>query len=269
MLSVVCVCGILGAVPFGAAEFAFAGTRLAQEGILPPDATHRVLSRGDFRIDITEKPDPLKPIRTRTEDEQRRLDAVAWFMKGRFLEAREEFKAALEAYEKAVQLDPNAAEVYRSLIPLAFGLNESELGMKYALKAVELTPDDFQLLQRIGIQLATKERVPEALKLLEQASRSNKLDRQTGQYVGIMRDLAILYLITGQFSSFLLVPQIANVLICFCFHHFYIFILKNFHNQQVQSIVLLQQCPTQWLLLLFCLHLPILLRIRPMHWQLK
>lgn len=145
-----------------------------------------------------EQPEKFKPARERDADGQKRIDAMGWFMKGRFLEQREEFKAALEAYEKAVQIDPGAVEVYRALIPLAFGLNEADKAMNYALKAVELTPDDFLLLQRVGIHLATKDKVPEAIRLIEQAARSTKLDRLSGQYVAIMRDLAFLYLITGQ-----------------------------------------------------------------------
>lgn len=180
---------------------AMAARRVAQETGFPADATHRLLRRSEFRLDVAEPPEQaekFKPIRDRDADGQKRLDAMGWFMKGRFLEQREDFKAALEAYEKAIQIDPNAAEIYRALIPLAFGLNESDKAMRYALKAVELTPDDFLLLQRVGIHLATKEKVPEALRLIEQASRSAKLDKLSGQYVAIMRDLAFLYLITGQ-----------------------------------------------------------------------
>ncbi len=175
-----------------------AAQRVAQETTFPADTTPRIFGRTDFRVDIIDRPEPLTPIRARTDVEQRRLDAVAWFMKGRFLESREEFKAALEAYEKAVELDPNAVEVYRALIPLAFGINEADTAIKYALKAVELSPDDHLLLQRVGIHLATKEKVPEAIKLLEQASRSNKLDRNSSQFVAVMRDLGFLYLMTGQ-----------------------------------------------------------------------
>lgn len=171
---------------------------VAQERLAPNDGLHRLSMRGDFQLDLPDIPEKLQPKQGRTVDEQRRIDGLAWFMKGRFLESREEFKAALEAYEQAIAVDPNASEVYRLLIPLAFGLNENDKAIKYALKAIELTPDDFQMLQRVGIHLATKERVPEALKLLEQAAKSAKLDRLSGQYVAIMRDLAFLYLVTGQ-----------------------------------------------------------------------
>lgn len=180
---------------------ASATRQLAQEEFAPSDATHRLFRRSDFRLDVAqppEQPEKFKPARERDADGQKRIDAMGWFMKGRFLEQREEFKAALEAYEKAVQIDPGAVEVYRALIPLAFGLNEADKAMNYALKAVELTPDDFLLLQRVGIHLATKDKVPEAIRLIEQAARSTKLDRLSGQYVAIMRDLAFLYLITGQ-----------------------------------------------------------------------
>jgi tetratricopeptide (TPR) repeat protein len=197
-LWIVVLCGI-----FGTALPAWAARRLAQEAA-PVDPFHRTLNRGDVRLDVAEPPDrpeKLQPVRGRDTDSQKRIDAMAWFMKGRFLEQREEFKAALEAYEKAVQIDPSAVEVYRALIPLALGLNESDKVLNHALKAIELTPDDAALLQRIAILMATKDKLPEALKLMERASQSTKLDRLSGQYVAIMRDLATLYLIAGQLEK--------------------------------------------------------------------
>ena len=202
MLGLIGVCGVLFDILVGTSASAFAAGSVAQDRTLPSVPAHGIFLRGaDFRVDIVESPERLVPIKARTPDQQKRLDSVSWFMKGRFLEQREEFKAALDAYEKAVELNPNAVEVYRALIPLAFGLNDAELATKYALKAIELTPDDFQLLQRIGIHLATKQKIPDAIKLLDQASRSNKLDRQSGQYVKIMRDLGILQLIAGQIEK--------------------------------------------------------------------
>ena len=192
----------LGGLIFSTAP-AWASRRLAQE-TAPADPAHRLLIRGDFRLDVAEppeRPEKLQPLRGRDADAQRRIDAMAWFMKGRFLEQREEFKAALEAYEKAVQIDPSAVEVYRALIPLALGLNESDKVLNHALKAIELTPDDAPLLQRIAILMATKDKLPEALKLMERASQSTKLDKLSGQYVAIMRDLATLYLISGQIDK--------------------------------------------------------------------
>lgn len=195
--------GVCAGMALSATTVAWGATQVAQDAEPIPQANpaHRLLGRGDFRIDVAEPPEKFKPQRERTADEQRKLDSVAWFLKGRFLEQREEFKAALDAYEKSIELNPNAVQVYQTLIPLAFGLNESDLAIKYALKAVELSPDDFQMLQRVGIQLAAKQRVPEALKLMEQAARSNRLDRQSGQFVLIMRDLGLLHLITGQFEK--------------------------------------------------------------------
>ena len=75
----------------------FAGS-FAQEKSPPPDSNHRTMTRGDFRIDFNDPPEKLAPIRPRTPDDQKRLDAMSWYLKGRFLEQREEFKGALEAY---------------------------------------------------------------------------------------------------------------------------------------------------------------------------
>ncbi len=173
---------------------------LAQD-VAPTDQSPRSTVKSDARAEATEKPELFRPARPLTPAAQQQIDAKAWFMKGRLHESREEFREALAAYEKSIDLDPTAGPVYRALIPLAFGLNEQDRAIKYALKAIELAPDDVDLLQRVGIHLATKEKVPEALQLLEQAAKSKKLDRQSGRYVTVMRDLGLLYLITSQMDK--------------------------------------------------------------------
>ena len=83
---------------------------------------------------------PLVPRNALTPAGQMRNEAVAWFMAGRLLEARNEPRRAVTAYRKAVALDPNAIEIYRSLVPLEFQLDEVEAAVKSASKAVELDP---------------------------------------------------------------------------------------------------------------------------------
>ena len=41
-------------------------------------------------------------------------------MTGQLRESRTDFTGALEAYKKAIDLDPTAVRVYRALVPLAY-----------------------------------------------------------------------------------------------------------------------------------------------------
>jgi tetratricopeptide (TPR) repeat protein len=140
---------------------------------------------------------PLDPVEPRTAVDQNRVDAMAWFMTGQLRERRNDFRAALDAYRKAVELDPEAIGIYRELVPLAFSLNQTDEAVKYALKAVELDPQDYELLRRLGIHMATQSKLPEAVQLLEKATQSPTLEKTSPVYVSLMRDLGILYAAIG------------------------------------------------------------------------
>ncbi len=141
---------------------------------------------------------PLKPVQSRTEGTQRQLDALSHFMTGRTWQIRGERRKAFEEYRQAVELDPQAAEVYRSLVPLAFDLDLVDDAVKYATKAVELLPEDHELLRQLGIYLAQQRKLPEAIRYLKQAADSPQIDKHSPTYVMLMRELGILYVITGQ-----------------------------------------------------------------------
>lgn len=136
---------------------------------------------------------PLTPIKPRSEDEQKRIDAVSWFAAGRVLETRNQFANALRAYQEAIKLDPRAVVVYRVIIPLAFGLNKTEDAVRWMLEAVKLDPDDYQLLRRLGTFLANQGNLAEAAQLLEQATKSPDLKKKSATYVTLMRDLGLLH----------------------------------------------------------------------------
>ncbi len=140
-------------------------------------------------------PDPIHP---RDPAGQARVDATAWYMTGQFRQARNDFRGALDAYRKAVKLDPDAIQIYRALIPLAFSLNQIEEAVKYARKAVELDPSDHRLLRRLAVHMAAQGNLPDAIGLLEKAVQSKTLKKNSGVFVMLMSDLAVYYGATGQ-----------------------------------------------------------------------
>ncbi len=141
---------------------------------------------------------PLQPKKPRTAAEENRIQAMSWYMTGQLLEKRNEFNQALDAYKKAVELDPKAVEIYKALVPLAFSLNQTDDAVKYALKAVELDPEDYELLRRLAIHQATQRRIPQAIELLQQAAKSPGLKENKAAFVMLNRDLAILYDALGE-----------------------------------------------------------------------
>lgn len=136
---------------------------------------------------------PLDPANPRDEAAGDRVDAMGWFMKGRIQESRNEFNEALESYEKALELDPKAIEVYRVYVPLAFRLRRTEEAVERALVLVELDPDNPTLMQQLGRDLARRGRLDEAIELLEKAAEAPSLKKRSAAYVSLNRDLSVLY----------------------------------------------------------------------------
>lgn len=154
---------------------------------------------GGLRLQLLDEPlKKLEPRKPRTEGQLKRVDAIAWYMAGQLKQAKGDEKGALEAYRKAAELDPDAVEVYQTLVPLEFTEGDAERAVQYALKAVELDPDDFRLLHQLGRHMALRGKPDEALELLEKATQSSELKKESGANVILHSHLAILYSATGQ-----------------------------------------------------------------------
>lgn len=141
---------------------------------------------------------PLVPKQPRTPTEQNKVEAAAHFATGRLLETRNELRRALEQYRKAVELDPTAVEVYRALVPLAMQLDQSEDAVRLALKAIELDPNDYELLMRIGVEFSRQRDFALGLKYLEQALKSPRLKHDSPTFVMLNIELGVLYSATKQ-----------------------------------------------------------------------
>jgi tetratricopeptide (TPR) repeat protein len=141
---------------------------------------------------------PLQPVRPRSAEVQNKVEAAAWFATGRLLETRQDFRGALNAYRKAVELDPRSIEIYRALVPLAMQMDQVEEALRLAMRAVELDPQDYELLLRIGVQFARQRDFAAAIKYLDQAVRSPRLDQRSPAFVMLHVELGVLYHATGQ-----------------------------------------------------------------------
>ena len=119
---------------------------------------------------------------------------------GRLLDSthRNEPRKALNAYRKAVKIDPEAIEVYQHLVPLEFEEGNVAAAVRYAAKAVQLDPDNVEILQLLARQAASTGLLPEAIKYLEQAVNSSRLEKQSPDFISLNKSLGLLYAVTGQ-----------------------------------------------------------------------
>ncbi|NOX54037.1 MAG: tetratricopeptide repeat protein [Planctomycetes bacterium] len=124
---------------------------------------------------------------------------MAWYLTGRLRQERGQFQKAMEAYQRAAELDPTRPEIYRALVATAVELKQNDKAIQYALKAIELNPNDFLLLRMVGTYLAARPgRLPQAIDLLQRAANSPAVSKRSGFYVTLMRDLATFYLLLRQ-----------------------------------------------------------------------
>lgn len=145
-----------------------------------------------------DEPAVLEPVRPRSVEEQKRVDSHAWFMAGQVHLQREAYRKALAAFEKAKELDPGNSQIYRSVMEAALHLGDTPKAMENARKAVELDPDDYELLRQLAVELLRENKGVEAIKYLERALKSDRLDKKSGNYVLINRDLGVLYNLLGE-----------------------------------------------------------------------
>ena len=89
----------------------------------------------------------------------------------------------IEAYQKAIQLNPNLVEAHRRLGDLYRKNTGHPSNFQHAIdaykKALELNPNDAETVSRLGISYSALGRLPEAIPAFEQAVR---LDPRVAMY---------------------------------------------------------------------------------------
>lgn len=143
-------------------------------------------------------PAPFVPKTPRTEAEQKRLDAAAHYAAGRVHESRNQLRKAVDEYRKALELNPAAVEIYRSLVPLTMQLDQPGEAIKLALKGVELDPQDYELCFRVGLEFARQRDFATGIKFLKQAVGSTRLKKESPISVALQVELGNLYQATKQ-----------------------------------------------------------------------
>jgi tetratricopeptide (TPR) repeat protein len=139
---------------------------------------------------------PLRPLKGRSDAEQKRLDAIAHFMAGElYLERGDEesLKKGIAELSQAVDLNPESIEPYRLLIPAAVRAGEGTEAQKYALLATERAPDGVQLLRALVAVYANQGELPAAIAVLEQSRKLKSLPPKSFARLILLRHLGQCY----------------------------------------------------------------------------
>lgn len=168
MLSTIAKCILIAALP-GALQ----AQDEKQEGPLPRQP-------GD---------DVAKPLKKPLSGKaKQRLEAESWFMTGRLEQKEGRLQSAMKAYKKALEFD-ESSDIYRELIPLCFQMNRLQEGTRYARRAVELDPNDYEVLRQLAMLSMGANRAAAAIEYIEKALESDRLEEFSPANVILHRDL--------------------------------------------------------------------------------
>ncbi|MCA9042469.1 MAG: tetratricopeptide repeat protein, partial [Planctomycetaceae bacterium] len=136
-----------------------------------------------------------------TEQDENKRKALAHFLTARLMFNRNAHQQALSELQKAADLDPGSSEIYELLIPLAIGMNQSDLVEKYVTRAETADPENYRLLVRVGRYMQRQNRIDEAVRLIKRATESTRLDHKSGEYVLYQFELGLLLTLTKQLED--------------------------------------------------------------------
>ena len=105
-------------------------------------------------------------------------DAKYWYRIGRNFQAKKDYSEAVAAYEKALALDSENAEIYNAMGVVYSILNEHELAIELINKAIYYKPMASHLHNNLGFAYLRWEHVSEAAGAFNRALRLNPRNKQ-------------------------------------------------------------------------------------------
>jgi tetratricopeptide (TPR) repeat protein len=130
-----------------------------------------------FLVTGAEPAEPFVPLRPRTMEDTRKLEAIKHFCAGVGHEHEYRWSDAIEAYRKALEHDPKSVRLYKSIIKVCSVARRPQDAVKYLRKAVDVAPDDYELLGQLGETLEEDD-ADAALSLYKRAVASSQLPKK-------------------------------------------------------------------------------------------
>ncbi len=117
---------------------------------------------------LADEPVPrLVPVQPRSEEEQRRLDALSHFMTGQLYLKRGQIEKGRQQLRQAIEINPNVLDSYQLFVQASMQSGHLDEAQAYALKATEHTANGVGLLRALAIVLLQQGKVDQATALLQ------------------------------------------------------------------------------------------------------
>lgn len=136
-----------------------------------------------------------KASRTMSENDRKRYQY--FYLEGVRMQEKEAFAAAFDLYRHALEINPDASEVYFELAGCYFDLKQPEKALACYEKAASLAPQNDDYLERLGQMLINQEDYPRAIEAYERLYKTNK------SRADILQVLYQLYATKGEYDQML------------------------------------------------------------------
>ena len=154
-------------------------------------------AEGGYRTSLLPGEEALErhvPAQPRTVEDAKRIEARKQYLTGYMQMSRKRLHSAAESFKKALENNPTYLPALRDLVVLSFTLERAEEGLEYCRRALELEPDNYELLHLFATRSEERGDLQPAIDALERASRSPKLRSEKGRmFLEIRFDLARMY----------------------------------------------------------------------------
>jgi tetratricopeptide (TPR) repeat protein len=149
-------------------------------------------------------------VRSRVPVEENRRQALVLYGVGLLCLRNNRLLEATSKLEEAWKLDPAAAPISRSLVPLYLALGRTEEALTLSRRTLDLAPDDFETWHSYARQLHGLGKKAEAIEAMARAADCPSLREQPHELAQITYDLGILYQDSSNLSKALISLQRAE-----------------------------------------------------------
>jgi tetratricopeptide (TPR) repeat protein len=150
---------------------------------------------------LEDRPAFYVPTRPPTRSEINRRESLKCYVLGLLCEREDRLLEAARAFEKAGQLDPEAAAAFKALIPLYLAMDRAADGLAATRKVLDLTPGDFETWFIYARQLRAQGQLKEARAALARGLACPTLSERPDLAQQMHHDLGMMYEAAQQYEK--------------------------------------------------------------------
>ncbi len=153
---------------------------------------------------------PFAPLKPPSAEDKKRLEAIKRYCVGRHCFLKGRLLDAIAEYEKALELDPNSAAIYQSLIVLCQHAGQAAKYRKYLQQAVKMDVKDYRFAGQLARLLLREQLFTDAAEMYERALSSDRLEKKAADRVLFSYELSLVLRLLGRVQA--AVPHMLLVL---------------------------------------------------------